>query len=193
MVNYNNAKIYKITNTDNDMIYIGSTTKKLCERLAKHRSDEKRKDIDNSIYTTSSYEILKYNGVRIELIEAFSCNNIEELRAREGQHIRMVDCINKNIPGRPTDEQQHEWYMLNRDRLIQKSQYKHDQNREEDNKRNRKNYYDNRNERITKQMEYYEKNKERIHQKYLCICGSTVSKQHKARHEQSDKHKKYIV
>ena len=30
MVNYNNGKIYKIINENNEIIYIGSTTQKLC-------------------------------------------------------------------------------------------------------------------------------------------------------------------
>ena len=37
MPNYQESKIYKIYNTVNDEIYIGSTTRKLSERMAEHR------------------------------------------------------------------------------------------------------------------------------------------------------------
>ena len=34
---YQEGKIYKIYNTINDDIYVGSTTQKLCERMRDHR------------------------------------------------------------------------------------------------------------------------------------------------------------
>ena len=37
MPNYQEGKIYKIYNAVNDEIYIGSTTRKLSERMAEHR------------------------------------------------------------------------------------------------------------------------------------------------------------
>ena len=37
MPDYQEGKIYKIYNTVNDDIYVGSTTLKLCERMRDHR------------------------------------------------------------------------------------------------------------------------------------------------------------
>ena len=37
MANYQEGKIYKIYNTINDDIYVGSTTQKLCERMRDHK------------------------------------------------------------------------------------------------------------------------------------------------------------
>ena len=37
MPNYQECKIYKIYNTINDDIYIGSTTQQLCETMRSHR------------------------------------------------------------------------------------------------------------------------------------------------------------
>jgi hypothetical protein len=37
MVNYNDSSIYKIWSPLGDDIYIGSTTRKLCVRMAQHR------------------------------------------------------------------------------------------------------------------------------------------------------------
>ena len=43
MVNYGNAKVYKIWSTAGDKIYIGSTTKEyLSQRMDKHRSGYKQ-------------------------------------------------------------------------------------------------------------------------------------------------------
>ena len=43
-VDYQEGKIFKIYNTINDDIYIGSTSRKLCERMRDHRSNYKYKD-----------------------------------------------------------------------------------------------------------------------------------------------------
>ena len=37
-IDYQESKIYKIYNTINDDIYVGSTTQKLCERMGDHRN-----------------------------------------------------------------------------------------------------------------------------------------------------------
>ena len=68
MVNYQNGKVYKIINENNEIIYIGSTTEeKLCKRYAKHK--------------------LKAPNHKIILIENYSCNSKEELCMREQQII----------------------------------------------------------------------------------------------------------
>ena len=40
---YMNGKIYKIFNSTDDEIYVGSTVQRLCERMAKHRASIKNK------------------------------------------------------------------------------------------------------------------------------------------------------
>ena len=80
MVNYQDGKIYKIINDVDDSLYVGSTTKMLCQRLASHRS---------SINTKKAGKIhihMKNLGVEhftIILLESFPCDNKDELRARE--------------------------------------------------------------------------------------------------------------
>jgi|AntAceMinimDraft_1070359.scaffolds.fasta_scaffold100637_1 hypothetical protein len=63
----------------------------------------------------------------------------------------------------------------------------------EDNKdyyKDKQNQYikDNRNVIIIKQKQFYDDNKEKINEKIQCECGTTCSRQHKARHEKSNKH-----
>ena len=42
MPGYSKGKIYKILNTIDDEIYVGSTCETLSQRMARHRSDMKR-------------------------------------------------------------------------------------------------------------------------------------------------------
>ena len=84
-VGYQGGKIYKIYNTINDDIYIGSTSRKLCERMRGHRSNYKYKDkfefrfILSFIKQWMHLELNFYIG----LIVKCPCNDIEELRKKK--------------------------------------------------------------------------------------------------------------
>lgn len=84
MVNYQNGKVYKLTSSKTEQIYIGSTTQTLKQRICQHHSCYKRHKNDFYHYM-SSYEIIKYDDVVIALVENYPCNTKEELFARE-QH-----------------------------------------------------------------------------------------------------------
>ena len=54
-----------------------------------------------------SYDLFIEYGVencKIELIEYYKCDTLQELRKREGEHIRNNECVNKNIAGRTKKE-----------------------------------------------------------------------------------------
>lgn len=85
MVNYQNGKVYKIESLSGGVVYYGSTTQSLANRLAGHRA---KKD-------TSSYEVLKFRDAKIYLVESCPCNNREELLKRVGHYIRNNECVNK--------------------------------------------------------------------------------------------------
>ena len=38
--------------------------------------------------------------VKFELIEYFPCDTLQELRKREGEHIKNTECVNKRVEGR---------------------------------------------------------------------------------------------
>jgi len=120
MVNYNNAKIYRLVNIVNNDIYIGSTTRSLCQRLAEHVSDYKRY-INNKYHYVSSFQIIQSGNYQIELIESFPCTSKEMLHTREGYFIRRTVCINKCIAGRC----QKDYHVDNADRI---HQYKNQKN-----------------------------------------------------------------
>ena len=81
MPNYQEGKIYKIYNTVNDDIYIGSTTQKLRERISGHR----RAINHPKKHHLPLYKAFREHGVDnffIELIEKCLCNDVDELRKR---------------------------------------------------------------------------------------------------------------
>ena len=140
---YSFAKIYTIQNRNSpDDVYVGSTTQTyLCQRWASHLQSfrEGRK--------TFLYQRMRDTDVSdwyIELYEAYPCSSIDELLKREGEIIRQIATLNKNIAGR-TDK---EYYIDNKDILVEK----------------KKNYYkNNRERRLAYQNDYNRKKRENLH------------------------------
>ena len=81
---YQNSKIYMITNTINDKIYVGSTTTSLKERLRIHKKEAKN---ENSRMSRLFYKTLKENpeAFSIKLIESYPCISRNELEVKEYQ------------------------------------------------------------------------------------------------------------
>tara|TARA_R110000787_G_scaffold77735_1_gene170812 strand:+ start:2082 stop:2555 length:474 start_codon:yes stop_codon:yes gene_type:complete len=101
MVNYENSKIYKLTNTNTKQLYIGSTTRDLQIRYNEHKS----------LYTTGKTDkeksYLLFNetdNVIIELIENYPCKNKKELTTRELHYIKSFNCVNLYHPTRTGKE-----------------------------------------------------------------------------------------
>ena len=135
--------IYSIRSYHTELFYIGSTFGTLRQRLFKHKQNFKRFNLQKYAYI-SSYEIIKYDDVFIELVKTYENVNKMELRKFEGEHIRQNKCVNKMIAGRT-----------------------------------RKEYRENNQDKI---KQYYENNKDKILEKYICVCGKTLSKSSKSRH-----------
>ena len=106
-MDYSNAKIYKILNTIDDDVYIGATCQPLSKRMAKHR-----KNMNDACKKHSRlYEKMRLVGVEnfyIELVKETPCENAEQLRAIEGEHIRQFGTLNKKIEGRTQLEYRHD-------------------------------------------------------------------------------------
>ena len=173
MPNYQKGKIYKILNTIDNEIYVGSTCEVLSLRMARHRASLKRNA--NSLV----YKHMKQLGVEnfyIELIEDCPCDRNEELVKREGEIIRSIGTLNKNgtinIKENSTDyhrqyyqdnletrkEQKHIWYERNKEHVKEQvKEYK------ENNKESIKDYYERNKGRI---KDYYKRNKEQRTEEY---------------------------
>jgi hypothetical protein len=93
------GRIYKITSSETEYIYIGATTKTLKERLAKHKTQYKCY-LDGKYDYVSSFDIIKFVNVNIELISEGLFDRKSDLYRLEGEYIQLTEnCINKRIEG----------------------------------------------------------------------------------------------
>ena len=100
---YHNGKIYKITDIAYNKCYIGSTCEELSQRMARHRAKYKHFLKGGEVLNTRSFDLFNEYGVencKIELIQYFKCDTLQELRRREGEHIKNTECVNKRVEGR---------------------------------------------------------------------------------------------
>ena len=193
MNKFERGKIYTIRSHKTPLIYVGSTTEKyLSNRMGKHRSSFKRYKNGNVGYC-ASFDILEIDtDCYIELYEYYPCNTDLELKRREGEVIRSLDCVNKRIAGRTAKE----WREDNKERINAKSKEYYDDNKDEI-AANRKQYRANNKERINaKKKQYYNNNKEQINakskQKHDCECGGKYITANKSRHMKTKKHQAFI-
>ena len=140
------GKIYRITALETDKCYIGSTEKNLQSRFQRHRLAYNQY-LKGSKHYISSFEIVKYQSAKIELLEDFKCLSKKDLRKREGFYQQILNCVNKAIAGRTKKE----WYMDNHTEIRAQSNAK------------------------TK-----------------CECGGCYTRQQKARHFRTKKHRDYL-
>jgi len=191
MVNYANAKVYKIWSPCGNKIYVGSTTKEyLSQRMDHHRGDYKRwkNGKRNNVSSFLLFEEYGIDNCFIELLELKECISKDELSQLEGKYIRQLECVNKKIEGRTKKEYRNEhkeqmkeyhkeYKEVNKDKIIQY--------REE-----------HREEAKQKTKEWYKENKEKFNndrrQKIICECGSECNIGDKSRHIKSIKHCKFI-
>ena len=168
----NNAKIYQIKDNSNNKVYIGSTCDSLNHRLSLHKSHYKRflKGLCNNI---KSFEIIKNNDFKIELLEKCQITTKEELLERERYYIQNNECLNKYIPGR-TDKQ---YKIDNKEKIIIK---------------NKQYYIDNKEKFKQNDKEYREANKDKLNEKFDCECGGKYIYSHKANHIKTAKHQKTL-
>ena len=173
MDKYKNGKIYTIRyKNDDSLIYVGSTVQPLYKRWSQHKSDSKNPEKEN-IQLYSKMNETDINDWYIELYEDCSYERREQLLQREGQVIREIGTLNKNITGRTNKEY----------RKDNKEKYQtYGKEFREDNK-----------EKIQEfKKEWYQNNKEqirtRVNELVFCDCGCSVNMSNIARHNKSPKH-----
>ena len=128
MPDYLEGKIYTIKSLTNDNVYVGSTILPLKVRMAVHRYDYK-KNKGLGLYKNIVEDI---DDWFIELYENFPCDKREKLNKREGEVIKNIGTLNKNIAGRtrtmkewindnPNYLKQHnkQYYIKNADKIKQ--------------------------------------------------------------------------
>ena len=177
MCDYQNSKIYKIVDVNEEMVYIGSTTQALSKRFAAHRSLHKSLTLSKCTVSTI-FTKFGIENCKIVLIEAFPCNNKEELIKKEAEYIQTINCVNKRIEGRTKKEYREankdsikEYYVNNKEALLAKA---------------KEHYVDNKEALLAKNKEYYEANKESIttyqkeyQKEYRDVNKEKIATQHK--------------
>ena len=100
---FSNGKIYCIRNNIDNDIYIGSTTQKLSKRFQNHKDSLRSYKRGRTLY--SKMREMGEHEFYIELLEDYQCDNVEQLRKREGELIReLKPTLNKQIAGRTIKE-----------------------------------------------------------------------------------------
>ncbi len=179
MPDYNQGKIYTVRcRNDKSLIYVGSTVEKyLSSRYSKHRCDK----------TCSLYKYIERNcnsdwsDWYIELHELYPCNSKIELNKREGEIQREISTINKRIENRTKKEYSQQYYVENKEHLLEQKKEYREQNKE----------------KISETIKlWYEKNRslilEKKKEKTECYCGCSVTKKNLIRHQTSKKHISFL-
>ena len=181
---YDNGRIYCIRNSVSDDIYVGSTTQPLSKRFQKHKENINNKRDGNMLIYQKMREIGKQHFY-IELYEEYPCENIEQLRKREGEIIReLKPSLNKRIEDRTIQEwkqdnkqkiqEYHRQYQIeHKEELADKNKQYREENKEvitqrkkehyENNKEHYKQYREENKDRIKNNWtKYYEQNKDKL-------------------------------
>jgi len=187
---YQRGKIYKIVDNTNDNVYVGSTTEPtLARRLAKHVANYTAYLKGNKTNYITSFIIFKNKDYYIELLELVPCNSKDELLVRERHYIKsIVECINKNIPGR----NKAEYYEDNKER---RTEYQRKYSKQNKDKIDiyQKEYNEINKDRLKDyRKQYQEINKEKQNKKCICACGGKYTHQNKSNHEKTKLHQNYI-
>lgn len=186
------GRVYSIRSHQTSEIYIGSTTQILCKRMSDHRNDYVQYLNKNRNFV-SSFEIMQYNDAYIELLFQGEFESGDFLRKKEGEYIREMDCVNKNIAGRTKQE----YRVENREYCLELQKNWYDKNKERHAK-TCKNWRDTNKEYIaTHNKNKYNENKDKIRnkakQKFTCECGSICGLGDKSKHIKTQKHQAFIL
>jgi hypothetical protein len=181
MPDYSKGKIYKITSSQTESIYIGSTCNSLENRLLSHKKNYNLWKNEQYGYC-SSFEIVKFDDSIITLVEEFPSTTKLELHTREGEIIRNTEnCINYRIPGRTGAK-----YRVENKELISKK-YKEYKFKNIEEFRKREKEAGNR---------YRKKNKDNINKKkrtkFECECGGKFTYAGKSCHVKMKIHIHYL-
>lgn len=194
---YANGKIYRLSNSVDDEIYIGSTcAKRLSDRLSKHKTEAKRTP---NIRVYEHLGGVGWSNVFIELIEVYPCESKLQLETRERYFIEMLKpSLNTQVPTRTHKEyyEDNKQTILEKQRLYniqnkgaiatRRKQYYND-NKEKFAERNR----ENREQKSEYNKRYYEERKETERQKKREYQAKIRAEDpEKARQKEAERHAK---
>ena len=199
VVDYSKAKVYKIYNTIDSDIYIGSTCCGLASIMSKHRSEINNEKVKHRRLYKKMNE-LGVENFHIVLVEEMpECQCKEQLHKKEREKIEeLKPALNYAIPTRTFQE----WVEDNREYVREFDRKHRQENREHHNEVSKKwrdnnpekvkeykktDYDKNRDKILEKKKADFQKNKEKIltRRKQPCqceICGKTITRCCLSRH-----------
>ena len=194
---YHTSKIYKISSNQCEKFYIGSTTQTLKTRLSLHKAHYKRYIEKGIGCCFTSFEVVKFEDVIIELVRDVNCENRKELEIIEGGYIKEYHdrILNKIVVGRTPKEY---WKTHKNESKVKNTKYR--ETHKEQIIEKKKEYYEaHKNEIKEQSKEYYEANKneikerreankEKLYEKFNCDCGGKYTLQNKTTHEKTQRH-----
>ena len=145
---YENGKIYCIKNYIDNDTYVGHTTQALSKRMDAHRSACKDPKKSNArLYQKMNK--LGIDNFYISLLQKCPCDDIEELRAKEGEWIETVGNLNVNLAGKTPQEQKEIRSEKKKEKYINDIEY------QEKAKQRNKERWENKKEEIKIQQKQY--------------------------------------
>ena len=187
------GNIYKIINSIDNEIYIGSTFNELRHRWQQHKASYNRW-LNGKCRKCSIFEKIKLLGIKnfkIMLIKKYDVyrddsKDRRHLLSKEQLWINKLKCINEKGAFNPIPEKEliKIYRLNNKDKIKEKAkEYKLN------NKDKKKQYYENNKEKIKeKSKEYKLNNKEKLNKKINCSCGGKYQHRTKARHMKTKIH-----
>ena len=134
----------------------------LSSRMGGHRR-EHRRYVNGKYHFTTSFILFEEFGIhncKIELIEEYPCENLEQLFKKEGEYIKSIDCVKKVVAGR-TDKEYRE---ANKDKIKERKQKWYESN-QDDIKEKQKEWYELNKDKIKeKNKEWYESHQDKMKQ-----------------------------
>ena len=185
---YKNSKIYKITDIGYNMCYIGSTIQPLSKRFSHHKGTYHTDACASSII----FKTYGRDNCKITLLKNYPCDNVEQLKAKEGEYIESMDCVNKFIADGNKALWDKRHYEKNKEKYSERNKLNYQKNKPKRLEQAKTWGDNNREYKRQKDKEYREKNKEILNPKklepILCECGCYSVRSSIARHRQSKKH-----
>ena len=185
--------IYKLFFNTVDDFYIGVT----CDY--ERRKKEHLNHINKNYKNTRIYNFIKSNNllddVQFKKLKVFKCDNLKEAKKIERCFIEaLTPSLNVCIPLRTNTE----YFNDNKSEIYRKRNIKNLQKREIHKKKSLKYYYDNKEDRRKKHLEYLKSEKGKIatenrYRPIVCLCGCQMSFSSHRYHKKTIKHNKEFL
>ena len=177
-MDYKNAKVYKILNDIDEYVYIGSTCQPLSKRMTKHRQCYKAARKQHY----KLYQKMKEIGVEhfyIELIKETPCENIEQLRAIDGQYIRELGTLNHRIEGRTKKQYTDD----NKQKKAEYDKIRREEKGEEIKEQKKQHWENAKDKKNEERRAKYQETKQ--HKIYCDVCNINLVKESQWKHNKS--------